>query len=522
MNEVSKKIAKLLKKANSLPYVFVGSGMSRRYLHTDSWEELLRDFAKQAAPDFGEHAFNQYADGRRGKDLEGFPGIASAIERDFNRMWFLKNANSADGKLYAEKFNDVFTPFKLEIARKFCNQTLDTVDLSEPLRAEINCLKKAGEKSIAGIITTNYDNLVEELFPQYQTYIGQSELLFAQTYGFGEIYKIHGCCSRPESVVINENDYEDYNEKQAYLVSKLLTLFVEHPVIFLGYSLNDPNILKILESLAKCLTKQQLAELGERFLFIEYAPGCANTEFVETERAGVKMTAIRTNEFLSVFRGLCEIWSKYPVKILRKLKKDVYELVEDVHNSGVSIQVLNIDDNTDADDIQMVMGVGAFSAMGDVGYGSLKATDLYLDVVFDDKRFDVDKLVEITLPQLLKQNSGSLPVYKYLSESGDGISGLNAIANVRELLSATINKRLLKLSTSADFDELVQNCNDDYCRASAKIVVEIFPEHYDVNKIESFLRLALTEKPGCLFEDPYKTDIKRLIRIYDWLKYAKK
>lgn len=60
----------------------------------------------------------------------------------------------------------------------------------------------------------------------------------------GEIYKIHGSCNNSESIVITENDYSVYNKRNAYLSAKLLTIFLEHPIIFLGYSLNDSNIKK--------------------------------------------------------------------------------------------------------------------------------------------------------------------------------------------------------------------------------------------------------------------------------------
>ena len=57
---------------------------------------------------------------------------------------------------------------------------------------EISALGHA-RKNIAGVITTNFDRYLEHLFPEHVPYIGQDELLFNQSYGVGEIYKIHGC-----------------------------------------------------------------------------------------------------------------------------------------------------------------------------------------------------------------------------------------------------------------------------------------------------------------------------------------
>ena len=46
----------------------------------------------------------------------------------------------------------------------------------------------------------------------------------------------------------------------------------------------------------------------------------------------------------------------------------------------------------------------------------IKAEQLYEDIVFDNQYFNVDLVVEEYLPDLLKNNSGGLPMYKYLKD----------------------------------------------------------------------------------------------------------
>ena len=137
---------------------------------------------------------------------------------------------------------------------------------------EISKFKAIGSKNISCIITTNYDTFLENSFGHgaFQTYIGQSELLFSTIYEIAEIYKIHGCCTKPESIVINSYDYNIFNQKSAYLSSKILTLFLERPIMFVGYSISDPNIRRILQSVSDCLENDQLEQLKERLIFIEW------------------------------------------------------------------------------------------------------------------------------------------------------------------------------------------------------------------------------------------------------------
>ena len=102
---------------------------------------------------------------------------------------------------------------------------------------------------MSGIITTNYDNLLHFLFPKFDKYIGQEELIFRNITGIGEIYKIHGSVTCPSSLVLTSKDYENFETKSAYLIAKLLTIFLEYPlatiheVIFTTIDVNMASIV---------------------------------------------------------------------------------------------------------------------------------------------------------------------------------------------------------------------------------------------------------------------------------------
>lgn len=255
-----------LKTFETLPFLFVGAGLSRRYLNTESWEGLLEQYAKTAKKsDFG---FQIYKEELKSLKLPAgeYPKMATLIENDFNKKWLHDTDFEKSRERYKKSVLSGTSPFKIEIAEGL---KLKQEKLNPEYKEEIELFKDLSSKNISGVITTNYDTFLESCFEDYNVYIGQEELIFSVIQGIAEIYKIHGCVTQPDSIVINEEDYIEFQNKNAYLASKILTLFLEHPIIFIGYSINDPNIEEILSSIVECLNPDQLEVLKERFIFVE-------------------------------------------------------------------------------------------------------------------------------------------------------------------------------------------------------------------------------------------------------------
>ncbi|MCV4684070.1 SIR2 family protein, partial [Escherichia coli] len=74
---------------------------------------------------------------------------------------------------------------------------------NDELKHEISLFAKA---NIDGIITTNWDVFLETLFPKFTTFIGQDGLITGRSHGIAEIYKIHGCCTEPNSLILTSSD----------------------------------------------------------------------------------------------------------------------------------------------------------------------------------------------------------------------------------------------------------------------------------------------------------------------------
>lgn len=151
---IKQLIKKTIQETGHQPFLFVGSGLSKRYLNTEKWDE--------------------YADFRC-ENREELQHNVSAL--------------------------------KIAIAKHFSDIQIDDTN------TEIALFKQLGKRSISGIITTNYDEMLEKTFPYFETYVGQEELIFVNIAGIGEIYKIHGSVTDASSLVLTSKDYSDFEER---------------------------------------------------------------------------------------------------------------------------------------------------------------------------------------------------------------------------------------------------------------------------------------------------------------------
>ena len=201
--------------------------------------------------------------GKANKDL---PRVASLISRDFDEKWYAdKTMRTISNEVMEQVADSIVSPFKAEIAAELKRHT----DVIPEYKDEVALLKEISSDHVTGFITTNYDCFLEAL-TGYRSYVGQDELIFSSIQGVGEIYKIHGSIDRPSSIVIDEQDYADFNQKCAYLAAKLMTIFMEYPIIFIGYSLSDRNIQNILSAMVECIPTDKYDTLKSRFVFIDY------------------------------------------------------------------------------------------------------------------------------------------------------------------------------------------------------------------------------------------------------------
>lgn len=519
-------IGKVLNKQGALPILFVGAGISQRYLKLANWEGLLRYLAQRAKE--SEYSFEAYKNRAKNSEIKvgEFQKIAELIEIDLALKWFEEDKFKKLREEYTEDILNGVSPLKIEIANYIKTHSLN---LQNEMKEEIEYLKKVGKKSIASVITTNYDTLLENIFSDYTRFIGQEELIFSKIHGVGEIYKIHGCCTKPESIIINEDDYIDFQDKNPYLASKILTLFLEHPIIFIGYSIGDENIRSILKSIVKCLSKEKIEILKERLIFVEWDKEGDNQGFSTHTIAFddgkfIDMTKISLQNYAVLFEAMLQNKAKYNAPMLRKLKEDIYELVL-TNEPKEKIKVVGLEDDDKLENIEVVVGVGVISELGKKGYETFTAEEIYKDIVFDNRNFEAEIVVKSTLPNLLKQHSKSIPIYKYVSKVKTQLPSIIE-ESIKENYDDFLNNTLKKTRERNDFSkysisELKKDFGDMKC---LEYIPLLNKDKISIQELREFLKDVLTDYPQLLNDGKQtdKTNLKRLIRIYDWLVYYNK
>lgn len=107
---------------------------------------------------------------------------------------------------------------------------------------------------VSVFVTTNYDNLLEaELQVQGrspQVIRDEKNLPLWDESTTTQVLKIHGDLSAVESVVLTDSDYVRFISDKSLMKRKLAELFCYRTVIFIGYSLRDPNVSYVFNSIS--------------------------------------------------------------------------------------------------------------------------------------------------------------------------------------------------------------------------------------------------------------------------------
>jgi hypothetical protein len=330
------------------PVIFAGAGLSKRYLGAPSWIELL-DSICNLNPRI-EHSLAYYRQ-KYGSLLD----VGEELIPAFHSWAWAEGRASFDDSLFdADSSQSDF--LKCFVARYLIDSLPDGFDdlPSKELLNEIELLKGIRPHSV---VTTNYDTLCEKIFPDYKPIVGQ-KIIRSQGLSVGEIFKIHGCVSEPREIVLTRSDYESWSSRKKYLSAKLLTYFLEHPVLIIGYGAQDPNVLAILRDIDEILSSP--GSLVSNIYYVIYDSQISEVSDPASdmlldlgEGASMRVNALYASDFKWIYQAFAANASLENVnpKLLRALMSRTYNLIRhDIPRMKVQVDFATLEQAVSSDE----------------------------------------------------------------------------------------------------------------------------------------------------------------------------
>lgn len=515
--DIKNKLIEIFNSKSAGPFLFLGSGFSRRYLGLEDWRGLLERFCVTGKP------FEYYLASANGH----YPTVATLLAKDFNEIWWSDERYKKSVERFKSKIQDETSALRIEISNY-----LSTLDQSKAMDSEYKEeVKLLSGLNVDGVITTNWDLFIEQLFPEYRTYIGQEELLFSNPQEIGEIYKIHGCSSIPQSLVMTGDDYNEFNDKNTYLAAKLITLFVEHPIVFIGYSISDENISSLLRAIASCIGMEKVEQLRKNLIFVQRLsdneePNISDT-YLTIDGVQIPLVLVKTNDFGDVYQAIDTTKRKIPARVLRYCKEQLYELVQSSEPEK-KLSVVNIDEIDSKEDIEFLVGVGVASpettTTATIGYAAIGIEDLIEDLLFDNKGYDYQQIVDNVLPRL-SLRTPYIPAFKYLNsiDIDNEEKYTKSDVSLDKIIKKSIKDFKLKMYTKPFFnhyrhkslEEIIQLCTPEN---AAAYIPFLPPDKIDPEILRDFL-IKNFEKIDSK-KSNYSSHFRKLAALYDRLKWG--
>ena len=497
-------ISEFISKFSNHPILFIGTGMSLRYLNNSyTWDELLQKIAFELKDNNEYYLDIKSRHGNANK--YNYAEIAKELEVEFNRCL----EQDRHGKF--EETNDIFyhnmqlginvSRFKIYLSQLFMN-----LDFKAKKADEIIELKKV-RKNIGSIITTNYDKLIENIF-EFKPLIG-NDILLSNPYG--SVYKIHGCVDNPDKIIITSDDYSQFNKRYELIRAQLLSLFIHNPIIFMGYNIGDENIKDILKTIFTYVepNTEQAEKIRRNFLLVEYDGGSDNSEVCEHDIdmegfSTIRINKIKTDNYIQIYNALSELQLPISAMDIRKVQSIVKEIY-----AGGSIKVNITEDLDSLDNGDKVLVIGSEKT---IKYDYQTTSEMianYFNIIEEE-----NKQLLYLIDKLKIQPSQYFPIH--------GFSSINPEISKTDVLKKQQHEKLTEFlknlkphckTQNASIDGILNDTAISQTYKSSAIIYSILNKKVDINDAENFLR-------NC--ENKNDTEYRKMLCAYDYIKYNKK
>lgn len=483
------------------PILFVGTGISLRYLKNSfTWDDLLSKISFELTEN-SEYYFDVKAQCHKNGKFD-YLKIANFIEDRFNEVL----QEERNGKF--KHINDIFyenmakginlSRFKIYIAELFSK-----LEFKEDMSDELKNLKKI-RKNVGSIITTNYDGLIEHIF-EFTKLIGNNILL---SNPYGSVYKIHGCYENPEKIIITERDYQTFDNKFELIRAQLLSLFIHNPIIFLGYSVGDDNIKKILKTIFSYVEPNSdlATKIKNNFLLVEYGKEIDNELISEHDivlEGGltIRINKIKTDNFSSIYNSVSNL--NLPVTALEVRK--VQNIVKEIYAGG-EIKVSITEDLDTLKNGDKILAIGSTKT---ISYHYESAPELlsnYFKIV-DESNSQILNLID----KYKIQSAQYFPIFGFDKINPEIKSAKKLKQQQENNILASMNHIHVQCQTK--HNKIEDIINDEHISASSNmnsIMWNTFQGNIELDEIEAFLRENTSTT---------STEYRKLLSVYDLKKY---
>lgn len=359
MSEALKKII----ASKRLPVLFIGSGLSKRYLDNyPSWEQLLENLRIQIG--ISESAYAAKKQEFKSSDYSISNGKLNQLMASYLQSSLLdkiQNDNIDLSTLFTPEENRMCIDSGVDYFKLLVAKNLSSYTIRSDKKEELELLQRISNK-ISMVFTTNYDCFLKnEIFKDFKEYESQNKYYFRTNNGYGEIYKIHGSISNPNGIIICEQDYKKFNESLKIVSSKLINALLDFPIIFLGYSLEDENIKKIMTDFVNSFDDEILQDIKKYMILVVYEEG--QTELIEGEKQfsdegtgkSITLTTIKTDNFAELYKSINQLTPTATAYELRKYKSMVANIISRASKGEKAIFAQEIDD-AQADTVALYIG----------------------------------------------------------------------------------------------------------------------------------------------------------------------
>lgn len=157
--DIKQNLIEHFNSASSSPFLFIGSGFSRRYLGLEDWDKLLRKFCPDNYP--YEYYFS--------KAERNLAKVAELMSDDFFENWWASDKYIEEREKYKHFSLARTSALKISIA-SYIDELVRGNYVNEVYKEEIKAMSLL---DVDGIITTNWDQYLEKLFPSYKSMLGK-------------------------------------------------------------------------------------------------------------------------------------------------------------------------------------------------------------------------------------------------------------------------------------------------------------------------------------------------------------